>query len=74
MVNKIDAAEMFATLRARAGKIIKNGKYLYLGSLMNKAFYYMPNIWDELQKCSVNGRYIICSYYISYRNRNCKDA
>lgn len=49
MVNKLDMAEILATLHARAGKMIKNGKRLHYGSLMNKTFHYMPSGWDELQ-------------------------
>ena len=54
--------------------MIKNEKCLHFGGLLNKALYYILNIWDELRTCCMGGRYIIFSRYISYCNRNYEDA
>lgn len=52
-------AEILATLHARAGKMIKDGKCLHYGNLMNKVLYYMPSGLDELQSYCMDGHYSI---------------
>ena len=57
--SRCDVTKILASLHFRAEKMIKNGKHLHYGDLMNKALTYMLNGWGELQNYRMDGHYTI---------------
>lgn len=53
--SRADVTEILAALHTKAEKMIKNGKHLHYGDLMNKALNYMLNGWNELQNYRMDG-------------------
>lgn len=57
--SRSDVTKILASVHGRAEKMIKNGKHLHYGDLMNKALNYMLNGWGELQNYRMDGHYTI---------------